>query len=101
MSDEKKTETEKTKKSECTHVGEVERLPGGLAAVHCPDHVTRIARNIEPSEGRPLPPSCLIACEGRVVGMVPGAPVQAGPARVSSEAFRSGWERTFGQRELN
>lgn len=97
------------KKTDCeladTAVPLVE-LPGGgvVASCHGDDHVTRV-RVMEPiAEGEPINGRELY--EGGDDGYLhrvdlggSGPIVSKGPAKVTSNAYRAGWDGVFGKRE--
>lgn len=99
-------------------VGQVHMVGPGVCVVHEDDHSNSLNVAFRAREGQPLPPGARLVHmtpEGaRVVydppeakkarelaraqlGAEAGDPRSSGgPAMVSSKAFRSGWERTFG-----
>jgi len=93
----------------CSHVGSVRILPGTpIAHIHRHDHSDAIGIMFPAVEGKPIPPGALIVerrgDEGRVI-YDPGAPTPSGPsgkpAKVTSAAYRDGWDRTFSDKGIN
>lgn len=78
-----------------------------VAIIHDENHEAHIGTCAPIAEGQPVPPGALLIESeegkpyGRVIWRSPsGENKHDGPSRVSTRAYRSGWDRTFG-REAN
>lgn len=82
-------------------------IPTGLSTLHgdevcvhhATDHETQLVELRSVVEGEPMPEGaigCMTRLDDGTYGPVPAS--HAGPARVTSEAYRVGWDRLFGGR---